>query len=260
MTGLHRRGPAARTLALCLALSASQAPAQTPTPTPTPTPAPTSPSEKPAKPGIEAESHPGHFFVPGHYEPTDGRVVRPIDPPDAKGLTWRAGYWAREQPGWIWQPSGWQKTEAGWSFTPGKWVRVPNQPTAAQLRTNLERMRQANPMLLNMPQYNSAINNAGNPNANAAGNQITGHSYFNYSPGSNYASYVNTPGSTQSFFNYSPGSNYSSYASTPGVIPTQSSFNYSPGSVYPSYVPSGATGAYGTPPAGSLGGPPGGNP
>lgn len=258
MTVLHR-GPTAWTLACCLALSASRAQAQTPTP------APTQPTDKPvttattAKPGIESEVHPGHFFVPGHYEPTDGRTVRPIDPPDAKGLTWRAGYWAREQPGWIWQPSGWQKTETGWSFTPGKWVRVPNQPTAAQLRSNLERMRMVNPMLLNPPQYNPAIN-TGNPNANAAGNQITGHSYFNYSPGSNYASYVNSPGSTQSFFNYSPGSNYSSYASTPGAIPTQSSFNYSPGSVYPSYVPSGATGGFGTPPAGSLGGPPGGNP
>ena len=53
----------------------------------------------------------GLFYVPGEFVPRDGQV------------SWREGYWTREQPGWTWVPARWVRMSSGWTFVDGAWVR-----------------------------------------------------------------------------------------------------------------------------------------
>jgi hypothetical protein len=54
---------------------------------------------------------PGLFYVPGEYVPEGNTVA------------WRAGFWAKLQPGWTWIPARWVRQSDGWSFQDGRWVR-----------------------------------------------------------------------------------------------------------------------------------------
>ena len=54
---------------------------------------------------------PDAFYVPGHYAPEGDRVV------------WKAGFWARSQPGWDWLPARWVRRPSGWDYREGSWVR-----------------------------------------------------------------------------------------------------------------------------------------
>ncbi len=49
------------------------------------------------------------FYVPGNYVWNDGRYL------------WRAGYWARVQPGYVWVPAHFRWTPGGYVFIPGYW-------------------------------------------------------------------------------------------------------------------------------------------
>jgi hypothetical protein len=53
-----------------------------------------------------------YFYVPGQYFP------------DANGVLWKAGFWAKIQPGWAWVPAQWVKQPEGWAFQEGYWDRV----------------------------------------------------------------------------------------------------------------------------------------
>ena len=59
---------------------------------------------------------PDYFFVPGHYAPLGDQVA------------WKAGFWARSQPGWDWVPARWVRRAAGWEFRAGHWVLEPDAP------------------------------------------------------------------------------------------------------------------------------------
>ncbi len=52
------------------------------------------------------------FYVPGEYVP------------DANGVTWRKGFWAKAQPGWAWVPAKWVHQPEGWVFQDGYWDYV----------------------------------------------------------------------------------------------------------------------------------------
>jgi hypothetical protein len=54
---------------------------------------------------------PGYFYIPGQYVPAGENVV------------WRAGFWARSQPGWEWVPARWDRLAEGWSYREGHWER-----------------------------------------------------------------------------------------------------------------------------------------
>jgi hypothetical protein len=63
------------------------------------------------------------FFVPGHwiwqearYRTTGGARVW-----QGTGFVWKAGYWARMQPGYIWVPTHYRWTPGGCIFIPGYW-------------------------------------------------------------------------------------------------------------------------------------------
>ena len=64
---------------------------------------------------------PDYFRIPGQYVP------------DGDGLAWRAGFWARSQPGWDWVPADWVRQATGWAFREGHWERLPapDLPAAA---------------------------------------------------------------------------------------------------------------------------------
>jgi hypothetical protein len=52
---------------------------------------------------------PDTFFVPGYYVW------------NGAGYVWRAGYWARVQPGYVWVPASYRWTPGGYVFVPGYW-------------------------------------------------------------------------------------------------------------------------------------------
>ncbi len=65
-------------------------------------------------PADEPGPSPGkdYFYVPGQYFP------------DGNGVVWKAGYWAKAQPGWAWVPAQWVKQPEGWVFQDGYWDRT----------------------------------------------------------------------------------------------------------------------------------------
>ena len=65
-------------------------------------------------PADEPGPSPGkdYFYVPGQYFP------------DGNGVVWKAGYWAKAQPGWAWVPAKWVKQPEGWVFQDGYWDRT----------------------------------------------------------------------------------------------------------------------------------------
>jgi WXXGXW repeat (2 copies) len=69
-------------------------------------PAPPPPPEV-ASPG--PPPNPETFFVPGSHVWVDGRYM------------WRAGYWARVQPGYVWVSSHYRWTPTGYVYIPGYW-------------------------------------------------------------------------------------------------------------------------------------------
>jgi hypothetical protein len=56
---------------------------------------------------------PDFFYVPGHYAPN----------PAGDRLTWVAGFWSANQPGWDWIPARWVRRPDGWDFREGYWIR-----------------------------------------------------------------------------------------------------------------------------------------
>ena len=70
------------------------------------------PAERPADDPGPAPG-PDYFRIPGQYVP------------DGDGLAWRAGFWARSQPGWDWAPADWVRQAGGWAFREGHWERLP---------------------------------------------------------------------------------------------------------------------------------------
>jgi hypothetical protein len=52
------------------------------------------------------------FYIPGQYVP------------DADGVVWKKGFWAKAQPGWAWVPAQWVKQPEGYVFQEGYWDRV----------------------------------------------------------------------------------------------------------------------------------------
>jgi hypothetical protein len=59
---------------------------------------------------------PDYFYIPGEYVP------------GPSGVVWRAGFWARAQPGWEWNPARWDRWANGWVFREGFWRRAANPP------------------------------------------------------------------------------------------------------------------------------------
>lgn len=57
------------------------------------------------------------FFVPGSW----------IWNPATTSFAWRAGYWARVQPGYVWIPDRYLWTPTGYAFVPGYWDLAINQ-------------------------------------------------------------------------------------------------------------------------------------
>ena len=66
------------------------------------------------RPADEPGQSPGdeYFYVPGQYHP------------DGNGVIWKAGYWAKVQPGWSWVPAQWVHQPEGWTFQDGYWDRT----------------------------------------------------------------------------------------------------------------------------------------
>ena len=67
------------------------------------------PPEPPASPAPGAPSRDDAFYVPGCWIWRDSRYV------------WRAGYWARLQPGYVWIADHYRWTPSGYVFVPGYW-------------------------------------------------------------------------------------------------------------------------------------------
>jgi hypothetical protein len=68
--------------------------------------------QPPAPPEVADPGRPpteDSFYVPGYY------VWR------GDGYAWRAGYWARVQPGYVWVPAHYRWTPGGYVFIPGYW-------------------------------------------------------------------------------------------------------------------------------------------
>ena len=68
--------------------------------------------QPPAPPAVEPPGPPPNletFYVPGGYAWMDGRYV------------WRAGYWARVQPGYVWVPAHMRWTPTGYVYINGYW-------------------------------------------------------------------------------------------------------------------------------------------
>ena len=66
----------------------------------------------PAAPEVAPPGQPPNaesFYVPGHWEWT------------GSGYAWRAGYWARVQPGYVWVPAHYRWTPSGYVFVAGYW-------------------------------------------------------------------------------------------------------------------------------------------
>lgn len=57
------------------------------------------------------------FYVPGSWNWN----------PDANTYAWRAGYWARVQPGYVWVPNHYRWTPSGYIFIPGYWDLAVSQ-------------------------------------------------------------------------------------------------------------------------------------
>ncbi len=70
--------------------------------------------QPPEPPGVAAPGQPpaaDSFYVPGAW----------MWRPDTGTYAWRAGYWARVQPGYVWVPDHYRWTPSGTIFIPGYW-------------------------------------------------------------------------------------------------------------------------------------------
>lgn len=65
------------------------------------------------QPDDQVGSAPGtdFFYIPGHYAP------------DANGVIWKKGFWAKSQVGWSWVPAQWVRQPEGWTYQEGYWDR-----------------------------------------------------------------------------------------------------------------------------------------